>query len=220
MNPYVGSRRRQERPSGRATPSLRDAPGDAPIQIDAVPKLIVAPQSVTTRRSGLAQALRQMEAQGVKGPAIADHMFGYMAGLQRIYDTASDETLIDLSRRYPGFHHYASLMEALSEKNQAMMEAGTHPHGDLPVLPEPIKLSLEKLLASAAELERGYQSAVDSGRFADHINELTGLKHRWAGNLQSVVRLFQSSDVPLRSQALVQQVLKTMAERINRLGQG
>ncbi len=60
MNPYVGSRRRQERPSGRATPSLRDAPGDAPIQIDAVPKLIVAPQSVTTRRSGLAQALRQM----------------------------------------------------------------------------------------------------------------------------------------------------------------
>ncbi|RVK85121.1 hypothetical protein, partial [Sinorhizobium meliloti] len=31
------------RPSGRATPSLRDAPGDAPIQIDAVPKLIVAP---------------------------------------------------------------------------------------------------------------------------------------------------------------------------------
>ncbi|RVG79281.1 plasmid pRiA4b ORF-3 family protein, partial [Sinorhizobium meliloti] len=33
-----------ERPSGRATPSLRDAPGDAPIQIDAVPKLIVAPQ--------------------------------------------------------------------------------------------------------------------------------------------------------------------------------
>lgn len=80
--------------------------------------------------------VRQLEAQGIKGPAIADHMFGCMAGLQRIYDTASDETLIDLSRRYPGFHHYASLMEALSEKNQAMMEAGTHPHGDLPVLPE------------------------------------------------------------------------------------
>ncbi|RVL85618.1 plasmid pRiA4b ORF-3 family protein, partial [Sinorhizobium meliloti] len=34
-----------ERPSGRATPSLRDAPGDAPIQIDAVPKLIVAPHT-------------------------------------------------------------------------------------------------------------------------------------------------------------------------------
>ncbi|RVN23264.1 hypothetical protein CN118_37335, partial [Sinorhizobium meliloti] len=35
-----------ERPSGRATPSLRDAPGDAPIQIDAVPKLIVAPHLI------------------------------------------------------------------------------------------------------------------------------------------------------------------------------
>ncbi|RVM01157.1 hypothetical protein CN134_36680, partial [Sinorhizobium meliloti] len=40
-----------ERPSGRATPSLRDAPGDAPIQIDAVPKLIVAPhQGPSPRR--------------------------------------------------------------------------------------------------------------------------------------------------------------------------
>ncbi|RVN79414.1 hypothetical protein CN068_31180, partial [Sinorhizobium meliloti] len=37
------------RPSGRATPSLRDAPGDAPIQIDAVPKLIVAPQPTAFR---------------------------------------------------------------------------------------------------------------------------------------------------------------------------
>jgi hypothetical protein len=34
----------------------------------------------------------------------------------------------------------------------------------------------------------------------------------------SVVRIFQSSDVPLRTQAVVQQVLKTMAERIDRLG--
>ncbi|RVK93043.1 hypothetical protein CN152_23685, partial [Sinorhizobium meliloti] len=39
-----------ERPSGRATPSLRDAPGDAPIQIDAVPKLIVAPQKTNRRK--------------------------------------------------------------------------------------------------------------------------------------------------------------------------
>lgn len=161
--------------------------------------------------------MRQLAAQGIKGPAITDHMFGYMADLQRIYDTVSDEALADLCRHYPGFHHYASMMEAVSEQNQAMVEAGTHPHGDLPVLPEPIKLSLEKLMASAAELERGYQSAVDSGRFADHTSELTALKRRWADDLQSVVRIFQSSDVPLRTQAAVQQVLKAMAERIDRL---
>jgi len=44
--------------------------------------------------------VRQLEAQGIKGPAIADHMVGYMAGLQRIYDTASDEILTDLCHRY------------------------------------------------------------------------------------------------------------------------
>lgn len=83
------------------------------------------------------------------------------------------------------------MMEAVSEQNQAMVEAGTHPQGDLPVLPELIKFSLEKLMARAAELERGYQAAVDSGHFADHAGELTGLKHRWADDLQSVVRIAQ-----------------------------
>lgn len=27
--------------------------------------------------------MRQLTAQGIKGPEITDHMFGYMAGLQR-----------------------------------------------------------------------------------------------------------------------------------------
>ncbi|RVG87811.1 hypothetical protein CN221_28380, partial [Sinorhizobium meliloti] len=63
-----------ERPSGRATPSLRDAPGDAPIQIDAVPKLIVAPhrrfRRVSLRTDGLARHRNLHVMRRRNGPKI------------------------------------------------------------------------------------------------------------------------------------------------------
>lgn len=37
--------------------------------------------------------MRQLEKQGVQGGAVLDHMLGYMQGLQKIYDTASDKGL-------------------------------------------------------------------------------------------------------------------------------
>ncbi len=174
-------------------------------------------QEIRQIAAAIDERMHQLGVQGVKGPAIADHMIGYMAGLQRIYDTASDHELANLCDRYPGFYRYASMMESVSEQNQAMMDMGSHPYGDLPVLPEEIKTSLENLMTSAAELERGYQSAVDSGRFSDHAEELMTLKRLWADDLQNVVRIFRSSDLPLRTQAVVQQVLKAMAVRIVRL---
>jgi hypothetical protein len=40
------------------------------------------------------------------------------------------------------------------------------------------------------------------------------MMHRWADDLARLVSDFQSSDLPPASQALVQQVLKATAERI------
>ena len=54
-------------------------------------------------------------------------MTGHMQDLHSIYNTASDRTLRDLCRRFPGFERYARLMEAVSEQNQAMVATGTHP---------------------------------------------------------------------------------------------
>ena len=59
-------------------------------------------------------------------------MIGHMQDLHQIDNTASDRTLRDLCRRFPGFDRYARLMEKVSEQNQAMAAAGTHPYGDLP----------------------------------------------------------------------------------------
>ena len=54
--------------------------------------------------------VRQLEAQGITGIALANHMIGHMQDLHQIYNTASDRTLRDLCRRFPGFERYARLM--------------------------------------------------------------------------------------------------------------
>lgn len=161
--------------------------------------------------------MRQLDKQGIQGAAALEHMLGYMHDLQNIYDTASDKELTDLCRQYPGFYRYAELMEAMSENNQHMVEAGTHPYGDLPELPEKLKRSLATLMGSAADLERAFQSAMDSGDFARHADRLENLKRQWGADLQCLVEMFCSADVPPQGQIVVQSALKAMAERINRL---
>jgi len=163
--------------------------------------------------------VRQLEAQGITGIALADHMIGHMQELHRIYNTTSDRTLRDLCRRFPGFERYARLMEEVSEQNQAMVTAGTHPYGDLPELPEPLQASLLHAMRAAAELEREFQAAVDGGQ-GDQAERLTAMRRRWADDLRNLVHEFRSSDLPLRTQALVQQAVKAVAERIERMGQG
>ncbi len=162
--------------------------------------------------------VRQLEAKGITGIALANHMIGHMQDLHRIYSTASDRTLRDLCRRFPGFERYARLMEAVSGQNQAMMASGTHPHADLPELPEPLKASLVHVMRAAAELEREFQAAVDDGP-GDQAGRLTIMRQQWADDLQKLVSEFRSSDLPLRTQALVQQTVEAAAKRIEKMAQ-
>ena len=159
--------------------------------------------------------MKQLEEQGITGTAVTDYMLGFMPGLQTIYDQASDAVLEELCVNHPGFYRYAGLMEEFSELNRTMKEAGTHPYADLPVLSD-----LERLMSSAAELERMFQSALDSGEFARYAKQLDELKHQWGDDLGRLVETFRSSDLPLIVQAVVQSILKAMAERIVRLGEG
>lgn len=163
--------------------------------------------------------VRQLEGQGVTGLALANRMIGHMQDLQTIYDVTSDRTLRDLCRRFPGFERYARLMEEVSEQNRAMAVAGTHPYGDLPELPEPLKASLVHVMRAAVALEREFEAAVAGGH--DHQAErLTAMRLQWANDLERLVHEFRSSDLPLRTQALVQEAVKAVAERIGKMGQG
>ena len=160
--------------------------------------------------------VRQLEAEGITGIALASHMIGHMQDLHYIYSAASDRTLRDLCDRFPGFERYARTMEEVSEQNQAMMASGSHPHGNLPELPEPLRTKLVHVLRTAAELECEAQAAVDS-RQGDPAGRLTELRQRWVYDLGRLVYEFQSSDLPPEAQTLVQQVLKATAQRIQTL---
>ena len=155
----------------------------------------------------------QLEKQGVTGMALANQMMGHMTDLQMIYNTASDRDLRELCRRFPGFERYAVLMEEVSEQNQTMAISGTHPYGELPEL---LKISLVHVLRAAADLERDFQAAADDGR-GDNSGRLTTARWRWADDLEKLIYQLQSADLPLQTQALVQQVIKATAERIGRM---
>lgn len=157
--------------------------------------------------------VRQLEAQGITGMALAHHMLGHMHDLHGIYDTASDRTLRDLCDRFPGFGRYARIMEEVSERSEAMIALGSHPNADLPELPEALKAKLVDLLRAGTELEREVQAAADGGH-GGRAGRLRVMARSWADDLARLVSEFQSSDLPLRTQAMVQQVLKATANRI------
>lgn len=71
-------------------------------------------------------------------------------------------------------------------------------------------------MRGAVELEREFQTAVDAGR-AEQAERLTMMRRQWADDLRKLVGEFRSLDVPPRTQALVQQVVRAMAERIERM---
>lgn len=161
--------------------------------------------------------MRQLEAKGITGIALANHMVGHMQELKVIYDTASDRTLKDLCRRFPAFERYARLMEQVSQQGQAMTASGTHPYAGLPELPEPLKTSLMRVMRAATELEREFQAAVDAG-LGVHAERFVAVRQQWADDLRALVVEIQEADLPVQTQAFVQQALKSTAERIGRMG--
>jgi hypothetical protein len=56
-----------------------------------------------------------LEAKGIKGSALLEHMVGHILDLQQIWSTASDESLISLCRQYSGLYRYGILMEEAAE---------------------------------------------------------------------------------------------------------
>jgi hypothetical protein len=159
--------------------------------------------------------VRQLEAQGITGMALANHMIGHMQDLQEVYSVASDRTLLELCNRFPGFERYARIMEDVSENNRAMTASGSHPHGNVPELSEPLKAKLVHVLRLAADLEREAQAALD-GREGDAAR-LADLRQRWADDLGRSLSEFQSPDLPPQTRTLVQQILKATAQRIETL---
>lgn len=75
-----------------------------------------------------------------------------------------------------------------------------------------------RLLRGAAELESEFQAAVDAGH-GKEAERLTAMKQQWADDLVALLAKVQESGLPLQTQAFLQQILKSPADRIDRLAQ-
>ena len=162
--------------------------------------------------------VRQLEAAGLTGHEVAKAMVGHMLELKVIYDTVSDRTLEDLCRRFPAFERYAHSMEEVSRQCEARRAEGTIPSAAFPELPDPLKMSLMRVLRGAAELEREYQAAADDGPGA-HTERLTTMRQSWADDQRAVVIEFQNAGLPIQAQAFVDRILTSIAGHIAQMAE-
>ena len=65
--------------------------------------------------AGIDQRVRQLAGQNLSDSALVDQMVAYMADLQALWNSTTNEELDTLCEEYPGFVRYATVMENLSE---------------------------------------------------------------------------------------------------------
>ncbi|NHZ84142.1 transposase, partial [Massilia sp. CCM 8695] len=132
--------------------------------------------------------MQQLSAQGVNDThAIINLMIGYVPDLHEIWVGTSDDELIALSKEFPGFCHYAVIMEDASE---AERNKASRPYDGMAQFPERYKQVAAQLLATAATLESGYQAFLGSGNlqvFQPQVNALNKQHRQWLADLGSFI---------------------------------
>ena len=167
--------------------------------------------------SAINQHVLQLEAKGINGNTLLEHMVGHILDLQRLWSTTSDETLIRLCQRYPGLGRYGELMEEAAE---AVKKKASNEYSHLPKLPESVKPTVAQLLSLGASIERGLQAVIDDhGRRDTSIEEAlldTNLQ-QWTAKLAGLSGELSRVGVPKESRALVMAIFEPMTQRIYHL---
>lgn len=164
------------------------------------------------------QHMQQLAAQGVsEAHAIINRMMGYVPDLQKIWNSTSDQQLMALSNEFPGFYRYALIMEEASE---AERNKTSRPYDDMAEFSEEHKQRAAQLLATAANLKRGYQAFRGSGSlqgFQPQVNELGRLHAQWLSNLDSFKSSLREQGVEPKALEYVNEAFGRLAERIRQL---
>ena len=161
--------------------------------------------------------VRQLEAQGMGGAALLEHMVGHILDLQRLWSTTSDETLAFLCREYPGLYRYGILMEEAAE---AESKKATTAYGHLPELPASLKAPIAQLLTKGAALERGLQTVLDAHGSHDmwvEMEILEGHHQEWTAQRAGLSGAFRAADMPEEAYRILMRVIEPMAQRIDQL---
>jgi hypothetical protein len=168
--------------------------------------------------SGIDQHMQQLATQGVdEAHVIINRMIGYLPDLKKIWVGTSDQQLLALVREFPGFEHYALLME---EAFEAERNKASRPYDGLAEFSDAHKQQAEHLLVTAATLERNYQAFRGSGNlraFQPQLAEL-GRQHRlWLVDLDRFKDSLRAQGAEAKTLAYVNESFGRLAERIQRL---
>lgn len=161
--------------------------------------------------------VRQLEAQGMGGAALLEHMVGHVLDLQRLWSTTSDETLAFLCREYPGLYRYGRLMEEAAEAESKKATTG---YGHLPELPASLKAPIAQLLTNGAALERGLQTVLDAHEPRDLWVDMEILEdhhQQWTAQLAGLSGEFRAANMPEEAYEILMRVFESMAQRIDHL---
>jgi hypothetical protein len=132
--------------------------------------------------AGIDQRVRQLAGQHLSDSALVDQMVAYMADLQALWNSTTDEELDVLCEEYPGFVRYATVMENLSKALRTGVGIPAQVK-QLPPLPESMREPIQRLLTEGAAIERRLQQQIDDSRrgrsVADDIAAVEGLLREW-----------------------------------------
>ncbi|WP_434113786.1 hypothetical protein [Paraburkholderia caffeinilytica] len=160
------------------------------------------------------QRVRQLEAKGIRGPALLEPMAGYTPDLHRLWNAASDELLTALCQTYPGLYRYGNIFEqAWLAEDGRMIPAP-------PPLPDSVKPAVLRLLSDGATLERELQAILDARPQRDlwvQAELLEQTYRQWGALFAQLPELVRAADVPEVSRAMVRKILEPMTQRIETL---
>lgn len=159
------------------------------------------------------QRVNQLAREGVEGGELIHRMLGHLPDLQKIWEGASDEQLARLCDEYPGFYHYASLME---EAAQAEREKPSRTYEGLPQLKGELKTALEGLLTEAVALEQSYQNAVD-GVNRSSLDQLNKRRRKWESDRKKLMQQVKDAGLPKAVLDLMEPAFSELADRIEKL---
>lgn len=158
--------------------------------------------------------MQKLVRAGKDNLAIMGAMADHMPAFHQLLTTAEPDDLDQLSRKFAGFHTYASLMEQAAEAEQ---RKPARAYDGLPELPDPLKERLSSLLSTATKLERDYQSVLDAaGTTAptSWLRPIGTLHAQWQADLTRFRAAIQCAGVPQAAREVMLPVLQGMARRI------
>jgi len=180
------------------------------------------------------QRVRQISAKvpSISDSALIEKMVGFLPGLQRIWTTASDETLANMCSEYAGFYRYAKAMEDAFEARRR--NPGQHAFGaGIEELPDRVKPLVVQVMTGGATLEREIQNLVD--RFERHAalgthgdpaswhadtartRGVAVLHQRWIVDMDQLADEAHAAGVPQPSRQLLAKILGDVHTRIDKL---